>query len=107
MDQPLRKPTNAREEMPEITTFIDSLRKTFGKEDIDQCVRRGLAARSIHGVPDLHVTASFGVAERNRDEDFDALLTRADQALYAAKNAGRDCVRVAGAAKLAPLRFAG
>ena len=40
-------------------------------------------------------TASFGVAERAAGEGFDALLGRADQALYAAKNAGRDCVRLA------------
>lgn len=75
--------------------FAEGTRSTFS----------GLA---VEGLPaSSRFTASFGVAERNGDEDFGALLTRADQALYAAKNAGRDCVRVAHAAKFAPLRAAG
>lgn len=40
-------------------------------------------------------TASFGVAQRHGNETYDELLRRADLALYEAKNAGRDCVRVA------------
>ena len=39
------------------------------------------------------VTASFGVAEYQVGETINQLLKRADQALYAAKNAGRNCVR--------------
>jgi len=39
------------------------------------------------------VTASFGVAQWC-DENEDALVGRADQALYAAKAAGRNCVKV-------------
>lgn len=41
------------------------------------------------------LTASFGVAEWNPNESFGDLLSRADAALYDAKNAGRDCVRAA------------
>lgn len=41
------------------------------------------------------ITASFGVAERMRDETLHDLMRRADLALYDAKRAGRDCVRVA------------
>lgn len=40
-------------------------------------------------------TATFGVAQRYGSETYDELLRRADLALYEAKNAGRDCVRVA------------
>lgn len=40
-------------------------------------------------------TASFGVAERLPAESLSGLMRRADEALYAAKNSGRDCVRVA------------
>ena len=40
-------------------------------------------------------TATFGVAQRHGRETYDELLRRADLALYEAKNAGRDCVRVA------------
>ncbi len=41
------------------------------------------------------ITASGGVAEWNGSEDPDALLARADAALYAAKRGGRDQIRVA------------
>ena len=44
--------------------------------------------------PDLRVTVSVGVAVCRPDESVDALLARADAALYAAKGAGRDCVRM-------------
>jgi diguanylate cyclase (GGDEF)-like protein len=40
----------------------------------------------------LKVTASFGVAVRSGDEDFGALIARADTNVYAAKHAGRNCV---------------
>lgn len=43
----------------------------------------------------IHVTSSFGIAEIVKDEPIEDLLRRADQALYLAKNSGRDCVRVA------------
>jgi len=45
---------------------------------------------------DLAVTASFGVAQRCAGEPLEALLERADQAMYQAKAAGRDRVVVAG-----------
>ncbi len=38
------------------------------------------------------VSASFGVAEWNQNEDGRALLNRADRALYIAKQSGRNCV---------------
>ncbi len=40
---------------------------------------------------DLHVTASIGVAEIRGSEDLAALIQRADEAMYAAKSAGRNC----------------
>jgi diguanylate cyclase (GGDEF)-like protein len=45
----------------------------------------------------IPITASIGVATLERGvENLDALIDRADQALYAAKSAGRNCVRVYG-----------
>jgi diguanylate cyclase (GGDEF)-like protein len=46
---------------------------------------------------DLDVTVSLGVAVPLDREADDAALARADRALYAAKEAGRDCVRLADA----------
>src|SRR5262245_39019550 len=43
----------------------------------------------------LHITASFGVTTANPSEnDVQALIGRADQALYRAKAQGRNCVRL-------------
>jgi len=42
----------------------------------------------------LTVTASFGVAQLQGEESMESMLERADAALYEAKAAGRDCVRV-------------
>jgi diguanylate cyclase (GGDEF)-like protein len=43
-------------------------------------------------VPLPHLTASFGIAVLQADQDADVLLTHADAALYRAKNAGRNQV---------------
>ncbi len=46
---------------------------------------------------DLFVTASFGVASLSDDiEDFTSLFCKADEAVYAAKDQGRNCVRSYG-----------
>jgi diguanylate cyclase (GGDEF)-like protein len=45
-------------------------------------------------IPDdpLPITASFGVATSRSDQGFEEVLRQADQALYLAKNRGRNCV---------------
>ncbi|MEX0406043.1 GGDEF domain-containing protein [Aquibium sp. LZ166] len=59
-------------------------------------VRSAFAATPIEGAPHgLRPTASFGVAELTRTDTLSDMLRRADLALYEAKEAGRDCVRVA------------
>ena len=55
-------------------------------------LRATLAAQACsHGQRDLHITVSIGVAVAQPDEDSASLIARADKALYAAKEAGRDC----------------
>lgn len=46
------------------------------------------------GETDIEVTTSCGVAMRLQDESTDQWLARADEALYRAKAAGRNCTRV-------------
>jgi diguanylate cyclase (GGDEF)-like protein len=55
-----------------------------------QALRRSLP--NEHGV--IAYTVSVGVATLKEDESFSGLLGRADAALYAAKQAGRDTVRM-------------
>lgn len=56
-------------------------------------MRRELEANPV--VEDISVTASIGVAlRREGDQSFHDMLGRADKALYAAKDDGRNCVRL-------------
>jgi diguanylate cyclase (GGDEF)-like protein len=57
--------------------------------------RSAFSAMTIEGLPrERRFTASFGVAELAIGETFDALMRRADDALYQAKRDGRDLVRI-------------
>ena len=58
--------------------------------------QRLAATLVVHGEQTIHLSATLGVAERLPEErTLDAMLQRADQALYAGKNAGRNCVMLA------------
>ena len=67
-------------------------------------IRTDLAALAVEGMP-RHQTASFGVAARVPGEPGDALLARADQALYAAKQGGRNRVVAAPPGEHRPQHF--
>ncbi len=43
----------------------------------------------------LHITASFGMACHKTGESIDSVIERADQALYKAKDSGRNCLEIA------------
>lgn len=57
---------------------------------------KAIAASRISSIKgDVSVTASFGIATVDpAREELDAALIRADAALYEAKNAGRNCIRI-------------
>ena len=64
---------------------------------VAQRIREELAGRTWPEQPDLHVTASFGVCDLAMCMQPTAacMIALADRALYDAKQAGRDCVRLA------------
>lgn len=72
-----------------------------GAQTMAENIRASTEALSIeHAHSDTadHVTISLGVASMvpSRDSTADALLAKADKALYAAKESGRNCVKSAG-----------
>ncbi|WP_345797034.1 GGDEF domain-containing protein [Castellaniella sp. MT123] len=65
----------------------------LGAQDLAIRVRRHLSAQ-MRELP-CSLSVSVGIAcTRDVGHDLDRLLARADQALYAAKTAGRDCIRL-------------
>jgi diguanylate cyclase (GGDEF)-like protein len=61
-----------------------------GAVSLAEKIRKAIAAESFPEVG--HVTASFGVAEWEPGQSAELWLHHADQALYSAKNSGRDRV---------------
>ncbi len=64
--------------------------------DAERVVLRSCRSISelLVGQQQLHVTVSCGLAEVTGEEDARSLLSRTDEALYAAKRGGRDCLRL-------------
>ena len=67
---------------------------TDGEQAYGQALELWQSLRSAPMASVGIVTASFGVASWQADEGIDALLLRADSAVYVAKQAGRDRVEV-------------
>lgn len=64
-------------------------------QDVAERVRAHISSDAMHGRDvRIRVSLSLGIAEARDSDDVDALIHRADAALYAAKQAGRNCVRV-------------
>lgn len=58
-------------------------------------VRTRIGDDAIHGrKAKINISLSLGVAQARENDSVDSLIDRADAALYAAKLAGRDCVRL-------------
>jgi diguanylate cyclase (GGDEF)-like protein len=64
-----------------------------GAELLANRIRESLQTRKIEGIPHP-VTASFGVTEALESDEVESVLQRVDQALYEAKESGRNCVKV-------------
>ena len=64
-------------------------------KDVAERVRTRIGDDAVHGRnAKIHISLSLGVAEARENDSVDALIDRADAALYAAKLAGRNCVRL-------------
>ncbi|MCX4186958.1 sensor domain-containing diguanylate cyclase [Methylophaga sp. OBS4] len=62
--------------------------------EIAETIRQSVKSHPFqYGKENLSITISAGVAEYQRDELMTSLIERSDQALYQAKNDGRDLVR--------------
>ena len=70
---------------------------TLGAAELAERLRSGIEANAfdLGSGQALRVTESIGVATRQPGEDMEALIRRADEALYAAKNNGRNQVCLA------------
>src|SRR5437870_8317216 len=74
--------------------FVIAMPETDAANAATVCERiRDLLARSHHG-GHPPFTASFGVSDSTQGDSLQRLIQLADAALYASKDAGRDCVTI-------------
>jgi diguanylate cyclase (GGDEF)-like protein len=67
-----------------------------GVKNLAERIRRNVEALDcVCEGSHIRMTASFGIATLNTDEDEESFFIRADKALYKAKNDGRNCTRIA------------
>ena len=80
--------------------FVLFLPETSAEQAMHICerIRQQISSLDLSAIGEtLNITASFGVALRQHETDFNDVLARADKALYAAKAAGRNRVILADA----------
>jgi len=67
-----------------------------GVKNLAERIRRNIEALNcVCSGKHIKMTASFGIATLNIDENEESFFIRADKALYKAKDGGRNCARVA------------
>lgn len=66
--------------------------ESAGAVQLAERVRSRIEKAGTSGADEIAITVSIGVASYNGGDDFDALFRRADKALYAAKESGRNRV---------------
>jgi len=88
----------------EFVVVIDISRSDAGPEQMAERLRQGIEGLHIRagstgpeaaGQETINVTVSIGVATQAPTESWEQVLQRADQALYRAKNSGRNQVKLA------------
>jgi len=61
-----------------------------GAEELAERIRIAMENKKISDIPHP-VTASFGITIAKKDDSFESLLKRVDQAMYMSKEKGRNC----------------
>ena len=79
----------------EFAILLPDTGRTNARAAAERC-REALALMPIPGHPEIHITASFGVATLTPNATLEQWLAAADAALYAAKRNGRNQCQVAG-----------
>ena len=82
----------------EFALLMPGIDRTAAAAIVERCRRVVETCSLAHGNAALRITTSAGVAAFDKDgSDLEALIKAADAALYQAKAAGRNCVRMASA----------
>jgi diguanylate cyclase (GGDEF)-like protein len=66
----------------------------YDAQDKAEDIRKNIEEMKFPAIPDLHVTVSIGVVSSEDSSGFEDLIKSADQALYLAKESGRNQVAV-------------
>lgn len=77
--------------------FLFILQNTdiVGGKEVAERVRARINGDAVHSYDkQIELTLSLGLAQASSNDTVNSLIERADKALYAAKRAGRDCVRL-------------
>lgn len=97
-DSPLNIVTNVGEKSDEFYMFLmgrESEEALIAEIEAFQQDVRGITVKADDKVTDVSLTISIGIAFYHDDISFEALFDTADAAGYEAKEAGKDCYRVA------------